>query len=98
MSSELTVIARMQAKPDRVDELRAALDVIIAATREEHGCLNYDLHVHAEDPTVFAFHETWVDRVAWEEHNDTPHIAKFRALAGELLVGPAQVDPLHKVE
>jgi quinol monooxygenase YgiN len=98
VSTELTVVARMQAKPDRIEPLRAALDAMITATRREEGCINYDLHVHADDPTVFVFHETWADRAAWEAHNDAPHIEDFRARAGELLDGPVQVDPLHRLD
>ena len=98
MSTPLTVIARMQARPDRIEDLRVELDNLIAATRREAGCINYDLHVHADDPTVFAFHETWADRDAWEAHDDADHVHAFRAAAGELLAGEVRVDPLHKLD
>lgn len=98
MSQPVTVIARMQAKPDRVDELRAALDVMIAATRQEAGYTVYDLHVGADDPTLFMFHEIWETREHHQVHAQTDHVNAFRERASTLLDGTIQVDVVHKVE
>lgn len=98
MDRPLTVVARIRARRDRVDELRAALDELIHATRQEPGCVAYDLHVGADDPTVFVFHETWSDRTSWERHNASAHIQRFRGLAEGLVDGEIQVDPVYRVD
>lgn len=98
MSQPVTVIARMQAKPDQVDELRAALDVLVAETRQEDGCAAYDLHVGADDPRLFMFHEIWETREHLEAHGQTDHINAFRERAPVLLDGTIKVDVVHKVE
>ncbi|MFO7777408.1 MAG: putative quinol monooxygenase [Nitriliruptoraceae bacterium] len=97
MDTPLTVIARLQAKPGRGDELLEALTPLVQETRKETGCVHYDLYRSPEDPTLFAFHETWASREHWEAHNASPHVSAFGARAGDLLDGAAQVDPLYPV-
>jgi len=37
-------------------------------SREEAGCIAYDIARDTEDPTVFAMHEIWRDDAALEQH------------------------------
>ena len=39
-----------QARPGKEAELREALTEVLTPTRQEDGCLFYDLHVAADDP------------------------------------------------
>lgn len=96
MSQPVTVIARMQAKPDQADELRAALDVLVTETRQEAGCTVYDLHVGVDDPTLFVMYEVWESREHLTAHGETDHIARFRERAATLLREPIKVDVLHR--
>lgn len=98
MNEPVTVIARMRAKPNQPDELRVALDELVAATRQESGCSAYDLHVGADDPTLFVIHEVWASREHLQAHGQTDHIAAFRERAASLLDGPLQVDVLRRTE
>ena len=98
MPRPLTVIARMHARPDRTAELREALGILVQETRQESGCLNYDLHISPDDPTLFVFHETWASRAHWEAHDEAPHLRTFRERGRELLAGTTQVDLLVKVD
>ncbi len=97
MDTPLTVIARLKARPERSSELLDALQHLVRETRKEPGCVHYDLYRNPEDPTVFAFHETWATREHWEAHNASTHVGDFGARAAELLDGAAQVDPLYPV-
>lgn len=97
MDTPLTVVARLIVKPERHKELLDALDHLIQETRQEPGCVHYDLYRNPDDPTVFVFHETWATREHWEAHNAAPHLEAFAARAPDLLAGPAQVDPLYPV-
>jgi quinol monooxygenase YgiN len=98
VETPLTVIARLRARPGRDGELLDALMHLVRETRQEPGCVHYDLYRSAEEPTLFAFHETWASRAHWEAHNASPHVTDFGARAGDLLDGAAQVDPLYPVE
>jgi quinol monooxygenase YgiN len=70
----LTVVATFVARPGKEAELRAALIGLVAPTRKEAGCINYDLHISTESPAKFLFHENWTDKAALEAHLLTPHI------------------------
>jgi quinol monooxygenase YgiN len=70
----LTVVATFQARPGKAAELRAALTGLLAPTRQETGCINYDLHASPDDPAKFLFHENWTSKAALDKHLQSPHI------------------------
>ena len=69
MDNMCTVIAYFSAKPGRRAELKDILGGFVDQTREESGCINYDLHQSDEDPNVFVFYENWQSRKHWDKHN-----------------------------
>ncbi|MCC5947316.1 MAG: antibiotic biosynthesis monooxygenase [Nitriliruptoraceae bacterium] len=87
----LTVIATMKAAPGKEDELRAALEAVIPPTRQEDGCVNYDLHESVDEPGLFAFYENWDSVAHHDAHNGTAHLAELRAALDGLLDGDAPV-------
>ena len=54
------------------DELKQAALAIVAASRSEEGCLNYDFHQSLEDSTIFTWHETWANKSALDAHFAMP--------------------------
>ena len=80
----VTVVATFQARPGKEAELRAALLGLIAPTRKEAGCLNYDLHQAPDDPAKFLFHENWTTKAALDAHMQTPHLKALIPRADEL--------------
>lgn len=75
--SEITVIAHINARPEDVERVGAALDKMLAPTRAEPGCLQYDLLVDVQDPCHFIFYERWESPEAHQTHMDSAHIAEF---------------------
>ena len=80
----LTLTVAFQARPGKEAELRRALTAMLAPTRQEAGCLHYDLHIAADDPAKFLFHESWASREHHAAHDKTPHVQNLRAHIGEL--------------
>ena len=79
------VLATLVVKPEkRADFLENARDVI-AATRREAGCLDYDLTSSITEPNAFVFVERWESRDALAAHFETPHLQHWRELCGEYL-------------
>ncbi|MFN8829078.1 MAG: putative quinol monooxygenase [Labrys sp. (in: a-proteobacteria)] len=81
----LHLAVSIKAKPGKEAALRAALEALVAASRAEDGCLFYDLHTDNEDPSHLFFYEAWATPADWHRHNDSPHIARHRAIAGDLV-------------
>ena len=90
-SQLLTVVAEMQAKPGKEDELRRQVMALVAPTNQEEGCVQYDLHESTDHPGRFVFYENWTSREALAKHGVSPHIAAFRAVRDELLAEPARI-------
>ena len=90
-ASTLTVIATVKARPGQEARLRQALLSLIPTTRQEPGCLNYDLHVATDNPACFLFHENWTSKQHLNDHLARPHLQAFLAQASELLSEPPQI-------
>lgn len=87
----VTVVARFAARPGMEDRLRAELRRLLAPTRGEEGCLNYDLHEATDRPGEFLFHETWTSEARLRKHLESAHIAAWRAAAPDLLARPGEI-------
>ena len=70
----LTIVAKITAAPGKEELLRTALEKLVAPTRAEVGCTQYDLHADNLDPAVFLFFEIWETRELWQDHLKSPHI------------------------
>jgi quinol monooxygenase YgiN len=93
----ITVVATAKAKPGREAELKSALFSLIAPTRREAGCLNYDMHSSPEDPTKFLFHENWTSRAHLDAHLKTAHFQAVAARFSELCAGPPEINVWEKI-
>lgn len=81
----LVVIATIMARPDAVTDLRRALDTLVQATRQEPGCLRYDLLQNRENPAHFVMNETWEDEATFTAHQQTVHLRDYARQAAPLL-------------
>ena len=87
----IRVVARLTARPDRVDETLEALTALIAPTRAEDGCILYELSHNNDDPTDFTFVEEWTTDAALDAHLESDHIRKLQSQADDLLSAPPDV-------
>lgn len=83
---KLTVVATFQARPGKESELRAALAALVGPTRQEAGCLNYDLHQSPDHPAKFLFHENWTSKSHLDAHLQSAHIKALLPRVDELCV------------
>jgi quinol monooxygenase YgiN len=97
MSEPLTVVARVRAKQGCEDRLRAVLQSLVAPTRAESGCINYDLHQSATDPRDFLFHENWESKDHLDAHMKSDHFKAAFAVLPELLDGNAEITTWNRV-
>ena len=96
-AKNVTVVATFQARPGKEAELKKALISLVTPTRKEAGCLNYDLHVSAEDPTKFLFHENWTSKAHLDAHLKNTHIQVLMSRLEELCVGMPELTTWDKI-
>lgn len=93
----LTVVATFQARPGKEADLRAALISLLAPTREEPGCVSYDVHQSADDPAKFLFYENWESKEALDAHMRSPHLQKLVPRVDELCMAFPQITQWEKI-
>ena len=85
------VIARITAKSGMEEQLKTVLEPLVAPTRAEAGCLQYDLMRSQSNPRLFTFYEKWASDEAFAAHGQAPHVVRARAERMELVEGPPDV-------
>jgi len=94
----LTLVVIFQARPGKETELRKVLTALVAPSRKDAGCLNYDLHASLDEPGKFIFHENWATRPHHEAHVATPHIQALLPRIEELCVAPPQIMMCQRID
>lgn len=75
----LTILAQIHVVPGKEDALIAEMQKLIAATKQEAGCLQYDMHRDNDNPSFIMFYENWQSRALWLDHMNAPHLAAYNA-------------------
>jgi quinol monooxygenase YgiN len=83
MSIYLTAI--IKSKPGQAEPLKVLLLDLVAASKKEAACIQYDLHQSEDD--VFIFHEEWASKEGLELHNSQPHLVEFGERAKNIAAG-----------
>lgn len=82
----LIVVATIDAQPQHIDAVRAALEAVVPPSRAESDCLRYELHVDNKIPTRFIMLEEWTDKAALARHAAAPHSKTLGAALGDKVV------------
>lgn len=78
MSKEtVRTIARTTALPVKVEEVKSILVGLIEPTRQEDGCILYELLQNSDDPTDFVLVEEWESEAALKAHLASPHMVNM---------------------
>ena len=97
ISTSVTVIAQFKAKPGKESLLRQELLSLLAPSRKDAGCLNYDLHQAPDNPVLFLFHENWASKANLDQHLQKPKLRAALARVGQLVVEPPQITLWEKI-
>ena len=81
----ITVVAKLVAKKDAVEAVKAEVLKLVAPTRQEQGCIEYRLHQDNDDPSVFIFYENWENLSCLERHLQSAHYNSYVTAVADLL-------------
>jgi quinol monooxygenase YgiN len=91
---------KIRSKPDKSDELMAALAEIVPGARATEGVLSLDIARDLLDPDSFVPTGIYADGAALERQESAPEVHRAMAVFPELLAAPpertiydASVDP-----
>ncbi len=88
---KIVLFARLKVKKGKEDEAKQAALAIVADSRAEAGCLNYDFHQAIDDTTIFFWHETWANKSALDAHFKKPYFAELGAKLKDVAEEPSQL-------
>ena len=91
MMKKVSVTARVRAIKGMEDEVRRECHALVAPSRAERGCINYDLHQSADDACLFLFYENWESREDLERHLATAHALRFDERTEGMLAEPEEI-------
>ncbi|HEY1368572.1 MAG TPA: putative quinol monooxygenase [Gaiellaceae bacterium] len=67
------IAVKWTIKDGEMDAVLAAMRPLMAASRAEPGCLQYDLHRDPGNPNVLFLYEQYADEDAYKAHADSEH-------------------------
>ena len=76
-SGPFVVIATHRAVPGTADQLEKRMLLDLAATRTEHGCLQFHIHRDRRDRDLFVIYEVWRNAEALKAHFVTDYVQAF---------------------
>jgi len=97
MNRKVTVVVRIKAKPGVNAQVKQELLHLLAPTRSEKGCINYDMHRAVDDDALFLFHENWTCEEDLRRHLESPHVQNWLRRADELLAEPMEMTRWEQV-
>jgi len=96
-ATSLTVVAQLKALPGKEGQLRQELLSLVAPSRKDAGCLNYDLHQGLENSALFLFHENWTSKAQLDQHLQKPALQAVLARVGQLVAEPPQITLYERI-
>jgi quinol monooxygenase YgiN len=96
--TDLHVVGILKAKEGSEDFVRSALGALVAPTREEEGCISYDLYSSNAEPGTFITIELWRSQPDLDGHMNTAHVQEALSAAGDHLAEAPGIHPLSVVD
>ncbi len=86
------LIAEDFIKHEHIEKVKPLYRELVSKTKQEAGCIAYDLFIDQNNPGHFIFIEEWIDQKALNAHCQSEHfsrlvpmIDRYQIKAGEFL-------------
>ena len=93
----VTLLVTVRVRKEGRATLREELRKIVTATRQEDGCLIYEVHESREEPDRIVFYERWASAAHWTRHQAQDFMADFAKIATPYLLGEPDTVVLEPV-
>ncbi len=88
----LTLIAKIKAKKNSVDDLEKILTGLVKKVSEEEGTLEYVLYKSQVDPASFLFYEIYKDNDSLALHSTTDYFNEAMRAMSPFLDGKPEIE------
>ncbi|GAA3923260.1 putative quinol monooxygenase [Actinoplanes auranticolor] len=83
----VTLLVTVRVRADGMTTLREELRKVVTATRQEDGCLIYEVHESASEPGEIVFYERWASPALLARHQAQDFMAGFAETVTPYLLG-----------
>jgi len=94
--AEVLVICRFAAGTGTEGQLRVLLQGMLAPTRAELGCKQYELY-ESDRGGRFYLCETWESQAALDQHMATSHFKRLEQIGGQLVREPFEINFVKRI-
>ncbi len=91
------VLARITVKPEVVELAKGILVDLATKSRQEPGCMGYELYQQAGAPHVFQTVEQWQAKADADAHMAALHVGAAIAAAGPLFAAAPEIVACSKL-
>ena len=91
MSDPVGVVVKITARDDAVAAIASIVRVLAAKSRDEKGCVRYEVLQDMKERNIFVLVEEWASVDDLDAHNQTPHFHEAVTKARPLLAKPLEV-------
>jgi quinol monooxygenase YgiN/uncharacterized protein YndB with AHSA1/START domain len=89
-AAETVVLATIKAKAGKEADLELVLRNVVAPTRAQPGCLQFELYRSAQDPAVMTAFEHWDSEENHERHLQGGHVKTLLSRFDEIVAAPPE--------
>lgn len=94
---EQDVFVRLLARVGEERGVEEALLEVAGPSREEAGCVSFEVFRGMRDRRIFYIHSRWVDEAAFQAHAELAHTKKFLERVDALLDVPREVTRTKRI-
>jgi quinol monooxygenase YgiN len=80
----VVVMGSLRFPPENMGEVRSNLSNLVQSTKQNDGCIAYDVAEDLFDLGLVRFSEIWPDAISLDRHLQAPHITPWRNAAKAL--------------
>jgi quinol monooxygenase YgiN len=81
---------KVTCRPDKVDQVRAAFEDVVAPSRAVDGVLSFDIANDLTDPCSFVATEVFEDQAARDRQESLPEVGVVMGILPEALAAPPE--------
>lgn len=82
------VVVRIEARPDKIQQLLELAAYNSGCSRQEPGNLRFDVMQQVDQPLKIALYEVYTDEAAFKAHQQTAHYARWKSEVELYQAGP----------
>jgi quinol monooxygenase YgiN len=96
-NSQIRVLAFLEAKEGKRQELMNILIPIVEPSRKEEGNISYILNSSIENPNEILFDEVWSSKNTFDKHFQNPKSYENRDKIKDLVIKPMEIKIYEEV-